>query len=230
MTALSNDPLYPPRFSVFLHLEWPPRAVVNRAADREPRESTDSWCAPSPERVARKTDSPPRAETPRETPAGPSEAALAAFGAPSEARGEAASAAFSEGPSEAPKGPSAAMGEGPKPSEPSSEAPKAASAAMSEGPKAPSAPSSEPSSEAPKTIEAPKAASEAPPARLSSGAPVQRAPTPLGTESAAALVAELAKSSTESAPARAPVRAARRVDLDVLGLSFGDLLRRKDAW
>jgi hypothetical protein len=95
---------------------------------------------------------------------------------------------------------------------------------MSEGPKAPSGAASE----APRTIEAPKAASEAP---LASGAPVQRAPTPLGTESAAALVAEFAKSSTESAPAPAPAPApARAARLDVLGLSFGDLLRRKDAW
>jgi hypothetical protein len=190
MTALSNDPLYPPRFGVFLQFVWP--------ENHEAKPSAPSWpssvLSPAVPLAFEGRAEPPLLGTERHS--AESESSLTPERDPS------------RGPSPEPTR---------KPREPSPE------------------PTREPSPE-----RVPESAWDEP-------APQKPEPTQTPGESSAAALAALADlaKSTESTPPIAaalsgsaplalelPLEPPRRDqrELQILNLTFGDLLRRKDAW
>ena len=193
MTALSNDPLFPPRFGIFFKFAAPRRV----SAPELPHVETETVNVPPPE-PSSPAASP--AARPEERAAESKETALA----PESASEDAIRWAHESAP--------AALAT-PEPEMPVESEVKASFAAESSPGPEPVAPTDVPDS---------------------SVAAEPAAPTELRESSAAADLAELAQ-PTESAELAAPASLSApvpvpRAPLGIMGLSFGDLLRRKGAW
>jgi hypothetical protein len=220
MTALSNDPLFPPRFGIFLKLEFPQERPYGPppfgppvASETDPRASVPAARAASPE----SPEAGPRVPSPEASPS-------ASPRAPS--------------PEASPRAPSPEASIAPSPEaeifredDPRSEEQRAP-AVHESAPAVPAVPESAERVERAESLLAADTTSDFRAAATPSIAPS----TAANSAASAAQHVSVPNSATTEQPVPAPKAPvpnsaiSAQQKLEIMSLSFGDLLRRKGAW